>query len=360
MLHPVQLDLSLIGQPLPWDLFTDSGVLVAGAGLVIADEAHFFKLIGRPLYRKSDSARDSGDLLDRLEDRVMRAAELLASPVEEGGVLALETLTRDLTAVFRADQDACLGYPVLARIARPSMVHCIRVMFVSLLLADHMEFSESEHDTLACAALTMNMADLDLHDRLGEHGTAVLGPDRDRLLTHPVRAVDLLRRAGVDNRDWLDAVRQHHENMDGTGYPDGLAGSDIGMAARILRVADTYCARIAGRHYHPPKSGRYALQELFGREHGLMDTQIAVLLLRLIGRLPPGTLVRLANRESACITRRARSGGVRFAVSFLDGRGRLLENPRERDLTSRLHRLRAVLQPEPSWPKVEWKHLWGY
>lgn len=360
MLRPAQLDLALIGQPLPWDLYTESGVLVAGAGLVIADEAHFLKLVSRPLFRQMDGGQDANRLLDRLAELTTEADQLLSRQDGELDIARLAGVTRDLCAVFQVDCDACLGYPRLTRLARPSVAHSLHVMFVALLLADQMELEEPERECLAGAALTMNLADLALHDRLADQVTTPTREEKQLLLAHPIRSVERLARAGLSDMDWLETVAQHHENMDGSGYPEGRAGADIRLTARILRVADTYCAKITGRNYRPPKSGRYALQEIFGRERGRLDSQIATLLLRRVGLFPPGTLVRLANRESACVTRRGRGGAVRFVVSFMDARGRPLDPPRERDITARANHLRSVLEMEPAWPRIEWKHLWGY
>ena len=360
MLRPAQIDVALIGQPLPWDLFTESGVLVAGAGLVIADEAHYLNLIGRPLYRKCNAGAEAGYWLERLEALGHRADVLLSGPREDLEMDALPRLCRDLAAVFQADADACLGYPRLVPLARPSVAHCLQVMFYCLLLADQLELSERERLSLAGAALTMNMADLDFHDWLAWQAGPGTEEERTRLRAHPDHAVELLRSLGIDDPLWLDTVRQHHENMDGSGYPDGIEGARIVLTARILRVADLYCARTSARHYRPPRSGRYALRELFGRQRGQLDSQVAVQLLRRVGWYPPGTLIRLASREHACVTRRNRNGFIRFAVSFLDGRGRPFDPPRERDLTTRTHRSRGVLELDPAWPKIEWKQLWGY
>jgi hypothetical protein len=360
VLRPVHLDPSLIGLPLPWDLFSESGVLVAGAGLVIADEAHFSRLIGRPLFRKSEGSLDTSHLLDQLEELTIQAGALLSGSPGAFHAPSLNSLAAAVTNVFRTDPDACLGYLHLASCARPGVIHGLKVMFVSLLLADQLEFSDKEHASLANAALTMNMGDPDLDDRLLDRAAPLSAAEKDRLLNHPLHAVEMLRSADVSDPIWIDAVHQHHENMDGSGYPEGLQGGEISLPARILRVADSYCTRISGRHYRPQKPGRSALDALFGNERIHLDSQIATLLVRRVGLLPPGTLIRLASRETACITRRGRNGGHRFAVSFMDARGRLLEPPRERDLTTRLHHMRAIVEPEPAWPKVDWKRLWGY
>ena len=359
MLRPAQLDPTLIGLPLPWDLFTETGVLVAGQGLVIADEAHFNRLLERPLFTQSEPGASQGGQPERLT--------ALAQDVEQQllmlGGIAPAPLTQtigELHALFQADADLCLGYPRLAALARPSVTHSLQVMFTALFLADQMELSEQQRISLAGAALTMNMSELILHDRLASQSAPLSSEEKQRLAAHPVRSAEYLAGAGLEDLDWLETVIQHHENMDGTGYPARRAGGDIPLTARILRVADTYCARLDKRHYTPPKSGHISLADFLGRELGHLDSQIATLLLRRIGLFPPGTLIRLANREYACVTRRWRGSVVRYAVSFLDGRGRPIDPPRERDLSSRVQQMRGVVEIDSSWPPINWKSLWGY
>jgi putative nucleotidyltransferase with HDIG domain len=62
-------------------------------------------------------------------------------------------------------------------------------------------------------------------------------------------------------------VRHHHERIDGTGYPDGLAGDDIPVGARVIAVADTFDAITSTRAYRHPRSHRQAL-EILRREAG--------------------------------------------------------------------------------------------
>jgi diguanylate cyclase (GGDEF)-like protein/putative nucleotidyltransferase with HDIG domain len=79
--------------------------------------------------------------------------------------------------------------------------------------------------------------------------------------THPAVGADLLRHfpelAGA-----CDAVRHHHERYDGTGYPDGLAGQEIPLDARIIAAADAFSAMTADRPYSAPRPIRDAIAEL--------------------------------------------------------------------------------------------------
>lgn len=359
MLRSAQLDPTLIGQPLPWDLYTEAGVLVAGQGLVIADEAHFNKLLERPLFTQSEPGASLGDLPERLAALARSVEQQLMT---SAGIdpAALARTIAELRALFQADADVCLGYPRLAPLARPSVAHSLQVMFTALFLAEQMELTEQQRTSLAGAALTMNMSELALHDRLASQSAPLNNEEKQHLTAHPVRSAELLAGAGLEDLDWLETVIQHHENMDGSGYPARRTGGDILLTARILRVADTYCARLSKRHYTPPRSGHISLANFLGRELGRLDSQIATLLLRRIGLFPPGTLIRLASREFACVTRRWRGSVVRYAVSFLDARGRPIDPPRERDLSSRLQQMRGVLELDPGWPPINWKSLWGY
>lgn len=115
-----------------------------------------------------------------------------------------------------------------------------RVARVSELLGNELRLSPDEADALHFAAL--------LHD-VGmvapvEHrhqGPDPRKDDLDRIRRHPARGVEMLRSIEFLG-DSITAILHHHERWDGRGYPDGLAGKDIPQLARILAVADTFCA----------------------------------------------------------------------------------------------------------------------
>jgi HD-GYP domain-containing protein (c-di-GMP phosphodiesterase class II) len=85
----------------------------------------------------------------------------------------------------------------------------------------------------------------------------------------------------------LAGFEQHHESFDGSGYPARLAGEAIALLARVIAVAERYCAAISERAYRPAVPASIAL-----------DPSISVLLERALGRWPPGTVVRLRSGET--------------------------------------------------------------
>ncbi len=109
-----------------------------------------------------------------------------------------------------------------------------------------------------------------LHDA-GEEAFAALlakpGPlsleERSRLEEHPLLGEELALQV-AENADASWWVRWYHERYDGTGYPDGLAGDEIPLPARILAVVDTYEALTHGRPYRQAWEPQDALTEIRG------------------------------------------------------------------------------------------------
>lgn len=74
--------------------------------------------------------------------------------------------------------------------------------------------------------------------------------------------------------DVLPAVRHHHERFDGKGYPDGLAGTEISVEARIIQVADAYHAMASARTYRRVQSLEYVRQELITHAGSQFDPEL--------------------------------------------------------------------------------------
>jgi HD-GYP domain-containing protein (c-di-GMP phosphodiesterase class II) len=85
--------------------------------------------------------------------------------------------------------------------------------------------------------------------------------ERTTIESHPVAGYEALRQQNGFSPEILDAVRHHHEYLDGSGYPDRLAGSRISDVVRILTISDIFAALIEHRSYRPtmPRAEAYAV-----------------------------------------------------------------------------------------------------
>ena len=102
-----------------------------------------------------------------------------------------------------------------------------------------------------------------------------------RLVTaHPRAGYDIVRRTGLAY-PVPDAILQHHERLNGSGYPEGLKGSEILLEARILAVADVVEAMVSPRPYHPARTMDAALLELKTHQGTLYDPDVVEACIRL-------------------------------------------------------------------------------
>jgi len=100
--------------------------------------------------------------------------------------------------------------------------------------------------------------------------------------THPVVGEDIVSRVGSLS-EAAAAVRHHHERVDGTGYPDGLAGDAIPIEARIVAAADAYAAMTSDRVYSPARPPQDAVAELRHSCGSHLDASVVAALLDVLG-----------------------------------------------------------------------------
>jgi HD-GYP domain-containing protein (c-di-GMP phosphodiesterase class II) len=363
-LIPALLDESLIGELLPWDLYTARSVLVVRAGLRIKNAAHFAELNSRPLYRRNldlfEHPDDQQEPSTRLRKLIHGLPHSLHRVRQPGFEIAIRHHARELLYLSRKNHDALLGLSRLLPMDDPAIRHCLLVSIVVIGLGRLVEEPERQLESLVCAALTMNIGALKLHTDLAEDHKCYNDSARLIIQHHPIRGIQLLEASGIVDELWLTAVRQHHENLDGSGYPSGLCDEAIDYHARLLRVADFYMAKISGRRNRPPKSAQFALSLLLlEKDREQLDTKLARLLLQRHGLYPSGTLVKLENQEVAVVIRNlGHCGEASHAMSFLRSRGRFLAFPVERDISSPGHGVTEILEHEAHRSRLPWEAFW--
>lgn len=120
---------------------------------------------------------------------------------------------------------------------------------------------------------------------------------------HPQYSYDILQ----DNLEISSEVRQsvlsHHENENGSGYPRGLGGDQLSLAAKILHAADVYDALISKRPYKKPYSPADAMEYLLGGKNILFNSKVVDAMISIIPAYPTATEVILSTGEHAVIIR---------------------------------------------------------
>ncbi len=132
-----------------------------------------------------------------------------------------------------------------------------------------------------------------------------------------------------------DAIAQHHERLDGSGYPKGLKGDEIGAYGRMAAIADSFAALVAARAYANPSAPPEALMSLFEWGGTSFDDALVEQFVHAIGLFPVGSLVELSSGELAVVIAHNRAHRLEPRVLVLAGADKAaLAAPFEIDLQS--------------------------
>jgi len=369
--HRIMMADLIIGEPLPWDVFDAAGKLLLVKGHVLRNERQIESLVDRGLFidaMERGKRRPTAEQVSeppsalRMINAINRRLEALLVNLPNESK-AEEKLLEVATALVRAaisEPEVALAAILLNQQCGIYPIrHSIDTAIVSALVARVMRKPDDEVKLIAVSALTMNVAMLRLQEKL-QHSDAPLSPDDSRLIHgHPEEGVRQLQQAGVAQPDWLSWVLHHHENEDGSGYPLGKRGTDIPANAKIISLADRYCARISARHYRKPLLPNAALRDILLTDKNNLDPSLATTFIHELGIYPIGTYVRLQNGEIGVVTGRGPSTTTPKVHALIGPRGAPLAHPCKRDTDKQLYAIRDVLTEEQAASRFTMQQLWG-
>ncbi len=137
--------------------------------------------------------------------------------------------------------------------------HSERVHIISCFLGKQLGLRKNAREVLHWASLFHDVGKISVPDAVLNKPGELTEEEFATIKQHPVVGYNVLSHIEQLN-DALPGIRHHHEKLDGSGYPDGLKGNDIPLAARIIAVADVYDALTSTRSYRPAMPAEKALE----------------------------------------------------------------------------------------------------
>lgn len=360
-----------VGEPLPWDVYDGQGKLLLRRGEVVQSEKALERFLESGLFFQQealvsraapppveerpsalqpviDARRLLGDLFAKhpeqiveLQPRVTRLVELVRSACDVNATVALASILLLQDTIY-------------------TVRHPIDVALVTCVLGREMGLDDDAQTSAIAAALTMNIGMVEVQEKVN----AIAGPLSDKLVAmihrHPQLGVERLAKLGVTDERWLGCVRQHHENTDGSGYPEGLAGEAIALPARIIGLADKYCAMVSGRQYRSPQKPHTALRDLYVKQGQKIDLAVAGHMIRIMGLYPPGTLVRLKTGEVGVVTGPGEGPDTPAVHAVIGRSGLALEVASHRKTHTAAQAIEDVLTIDKLSVPVRLTSIWGH
>jgi HD-GYP domain-containing protein (c-di-GMP phosphodiesterase class II) len=158
--------------------------------------------------------------------------------------------------------------------------HAVRIAAIADKIAEAFHMAPQDRKSLRMAARMHDLGEVAMERDYIQRAGSLTPDERLDLERHPVIGEQEAARASAD-RDVQLLVRWHHEWWNGSGYPDALRQDEIPLAARILRVADSYAALTDARPYRPAFTEEAARKEIIQRAGIEFDPSVVNALLAL-------------------------------------------------------------------------------
>ncbi len=197
---------------------------------------------------------------------------------------------------------------------------------VLMAIAGHrIGFERPTLDDLALAGLLLDIGKISVPVPILAKTGALSTGERYFIERHVRRGLHLVRGTATLPEPLEDALLGHHERLDGSGYPRGVKGTEIPLAARLAAVVDTYDAVMQDRHYAGARSANDAMRLINRLRHQKFDADIVRSFSRALGLYPTGSWVQLADGRLGVVRRQVAEEPVRPVVALVsDSAGRAL------------------------------------
>ncbi len=236
----------------------------------------------------------------RTNDLLHRVTE----DIRSGGALRLEDVEAvidDMVESMVRNPDAMMWVARLREQNMSTYGHGLSVAVNLVAFGRHLGYPKQDLSHLGLLGMLLDLGKIKIPIELLEKHERLTPAEFDLVKQHVQFGLDILHQTPNIHSDVLDGVAQHHERMNGKGYPFGLVGEKITVFGRMAGIADSYAAMTQQRNYAETASPHEALQTMSSFAGTQFHSEMLEQFIQSIGAFPVGSLVELSTGEVAVV-----------------------------------------------------------
>jgi putative nucleotidyltransferase with HDIG domain len=264
---------------------------------------------------------------------------------------AVQTVITDMTeSVFR-NPDALPSLSRLKRFDEYTFYHSVNTALLAMSLGRSLGFDRSMIHLAGVGTLLHDIGKMKVPLELLNKPGRFEPHEMEIVKQHVLRGVEVLSDTTGLGETYIQPALEHHERVNGDGYPHRRAHQDISQVGLITAIVDIYDAMTSDRVYHKGKPAHEVLQLLYRLSlEGHLDPTLVQRFIQVVGVYPVGSVVELTTGETGIVKRINHDAPLAPVVLFVKSAGNtLLSHPQEEDLSQQTktpHRsIKAVLHP---------------
>jgi putative nucleotidyltransferase with HDIG domain len=236
---------------------------------------------------------------EKSAESLRKLTELMFASPEQAVHMADEVvgnMVNDLTV----DTEVTIQLVNLKGKSESSYYHSLNVAALSLVLGQKLGLNPKQLHVLGLGALFHDLGHQQIPSRILLKKKPLTPAEEKVYQRHTFLGVEMAKKLGVLPREAVAIIGQHHERLDGSGFPKGLKG-EVGILPRIVAIVDHYDELC--NHADPERSlSPYeAVSLMYSKERSQYDMTILTAFIANLGIYPPGTVVRLSDQRIACV-----------------------------------------------------------
>ncbi|WP_459867023.1 HD-GYP domain-containing protein [Endothiovibrio diazotrophicus] len=227
---------------------------------------------------------------------------------------------RNLVGSVIRNPDALVCLTRIKERDRYTSQHSVNVCIFSLVFGRHLGLSKEELAELGMGALLHDVGKTQIPLEILNKPGRLTEAEFEVMKRHPSLGYEMLQGIEGLGERGRAVAHAHHERHDGSGYPHGLSGRQIGLFPRLVSIVDVYDAVTSPRVYHNPISAHRALQKLYAGREADFDRRLVDKFIQCVGIYPVGSLVELSSGEVGVVTAANQRAPTRPVVSLVINR----------------------------------------
>jgi putative nucleotidyltransferase with HDIG domain len=253
-----------------------------------------------------------------------------------------EAFTKNLVSSIDRNPNALMCMTKIREKDTYLLEHSLNVAILLANFGTHVGLDEEQIQELTLSGFLHDIGKIKIPDEILHKPGRLNDQEMTIMKDHVYYGTKVLVEMGIPD-SIVQTIGQHHERLDGYGYPDGLRGNEISAFGRMIAIVDTYDAITADRCYKVGMSSKKALQILLQDAPGKYDEVLVTQFVQCIGIFPAGSLVKLNNQKIAMVLKQHPVHATKPIVKvFYSVRGNHYLEPKELDLAAASNGVKIV------------------